>query len=109
MNRHDHTITLLTIRCGVPCRGWRHPAGRAQALATFVLFALPVAVAAGSPASAGEPARDRSSMRAAIVSEELRQRGCDKLSGDAAVRACVDAALATVYPAGFSNRPADTP
>ena len=119
MNCHDHPIILSTVRRRstvrtAPCRLQRSTRGlpktmRAQALANFVLLAILVAAAAGSPASADEPTRDRSSMRAARVAEELRQRGCDKPSEDATVRACVDAALAAVYPAGFSNRPADTP
>ena len=119
MNCHDHPITPSTVRRrstvrAAPCRLQRFTRGApettgAQALTNFVLLAILVAAAAGSPANADEPTRDRSSMRAARVAEELRQRGCDKPSEDAAVRACVDAALAAVYPAGFSNRPADTP
>ena len=119
MTYHDHPTMLSTVRRrgavrAAACHLQRFTRGSpettgAQALTNFVLLAILVSAAAGSPASADEPTRDRSSMRAARVAEVLWQRGCDKPSEDAAVRACVDAVLAAVYPPGFSNRPADTP
>lgn len=68
---------------------------------------LAAASAGAQPAGPAGIAPDRSRARAARVLEELRQRGCDRLTEGPAGQACVDAVLAAVYPPGFTKRPDD--
>lgn len=71
--------------------------------------ALALALAASAqPAPPRDGAEsDGFAIRARRFLEEARTRGCDARPDGPARRACIDAALAAVYPAGFAARPGE--
>ena len=73
----------------------------------FAALTLALATTAtAQPATSQDgAASDGFATRATRFLEEARRRNCDARPDGPARQACVDAALAVVYPAGFASQP----
>ena len=76
-------------------------------LALALAFAVAMVAAARPAAPSDASASDGFAARATRFFEEARRRDCDGRPDGPARRACVDAALAAVYPPGFAAHPGE--